>query len=97
MINDCSLAGNLLKPKQYNHKLKRSNTSYDVRQKYNRLVFDSSALLHRQYLLELLRACNEDYNWFTGDQKSRLLKLIPDCDLLDDIVDTPRIEREYMA
>jgi hypothetical protein len=47
--------------------------------------------------LKVKKACNEDYNWFTGDQKSRLLKLIPDCDLLDDIVDTPRIEREYMA
>ena len=43
------------------------------------------------------------YNSFTDEQKSRLLKLLPNCDLVPiasddgDPIDTPRIEREYLA
>ncbi|GBB94604.1 hypothetical protein RclHR1_02390010 [Rhizophagus clarus] len=43
------------------------------------------------------------YNNFSDDQKSRLLKLLPNCDLVPiasdngDPIDTPRIEREYIA
>ncbi|CAG8683824.1 hypothetical protein RhiirA5_419579 [Rhizophagus irregularis] len=58
---------------------------------------------YQNMLLLKIHVCQEIIESNERDQKSRLLKLITDCDLVqiaDDNgvpIDTPRIEREYMA
>ncbi|PKY38610.1 hypothetical protein RhiirA4_148567 [Rhizophagus irregularis] len=66
-----------------------------------KLFTDPKSMLAKKQLKTLLNF--HVYNNFTDDQKSRLLKLLPNCDLVPiasdngDPIDTPRIEREYLA
>ncbi|CAG8485348.1 4366_t:CDS:2 [Funneliformis mosseae] len=66
-----------------------------------KLYTDSKSLLAKKQLKTLFNFAT--YNSFTDEQKSRLLRLLPNCDLVPianedgDPIDTPRIEREYVS
>ncbi|GBB86707.1 hypothetical protein RclHR1_01310003 [Rhizophagus clarus] len=66
-----------------------------------KLITEPKSMLARKQLKSLFNF--QVYNNFTDDQKGRLLKLLPNCDLVPiandngDPIDTPRIEREYKA
>ncbi|RIA93179.1 hypothetical protein C1645_819713 [Glomus cerebriforme] len=66
-----------------------------------KLYTDPKSMLAKKQLKTLFNF--PIYNSFTDEQKSRLLKLLPNCDLVPiasengDPIDTPRIEREYIA
>ncbi|CAB4487177.1 hypothetical protein RhiirA1_436033 [Rhizophagus irregularis] len=66
-----------------------------------KLFSDPKSMVAKKQLKSLFNF--QVYNKFSDEQKSRLLKLIPNCELVPiasdngEPIDTPRIEREYTA